>query len=640
MNTPKDVWKKRIIKEKNLVTDQPGAFILFLGVFISVALGFTVRSLTQSKILNEVFAEATKNIGNEWKVSFGQVKVFLREGWLPSVGLEIDNLTLSSDSECYGKPSALIENAKIPISFFNLILFENPFSELQIQKINLAFVNSKPQCHQKTLHSERLNQNSSFKNKISLVDKIPVLPKKTNQQLRRVKVETVNVSFKDKSISDFSLSHLIIENKSDKPKIITLKTQIDLSIFLKSMSSEVKTELNIEYSEFPEKLVKVNILGGVREGHFSISLLNRLDEKKYQIQSEVKNLPIQKIMEIPFLNIKEDMLVKSGWVSFSGYSEGSNEQWETSRLELKRVKIDGKFGDITSDEIIFPRGIRRQPDPFYIQINNLNLDTFFEVTKLLKTPDQIYSFGILNGNIRYADDNKITYQGRLEGLAFNFSSNGLRQNEKINRISFAGDYTKDSINFRSTEIFHLNEIPGFLNLSIKKDKYFILTSELQKISLSPKTSKLLTHKDTPLVIDKLFFKATGNKNTVSMNSRIDIESIANDYLSLSKLETTIHSEINKEIQIHVKAAKLGVEEKLVRYFSKFGIPLLPNYSQVNLNYSSDYDKSLWKLITANKWKTSGGWNHQGVLTGNLMIPKMEFVIQGSRDEPQFHQKSN
>ncbi len=640
MKNPKDVWKKRIIKEKNLVTDQPGTIILFLGVVISVALGFTVRSLTQSKILNEVFAEATKNVGNDWKVSFGKVRVFLREGWLPSVGLEVDTLNLSSDSECYGKPSALFENAKIPISFFKLILFENPFSELQIGKINLVFSNSKPQCQQKTLISEMPNQNGSIKNKISLVDKIPVLQKKTNQQLRRVKAETVNISFKDKSVSDFSLSHLIIENKSDKPKIITLKTQIDLSVFLKSMSSEVKTELNVEYSEFPEKLIKINILGGIREGHFSVSLLNRLDEKKYQIQSEVKNLPLQKIVEIPFLKIKEDMLVKSGWISFSGYSEGNNEQWETSRLELKRVKIDGKFGDITSDEIIFPGGVRNPPEPFFVQINNLNLDTFFEVTKLLKTPDQIYSFGILNGNIRYVDDNKITYQGRLEGLAFNFSSNGLRQNEKINRISFAGDYSKDSINFRSTEIFHLNEIPGFLNLAIKKDNYFVLTSELQKITLSPKTSKLLTHKDTPLVIDKFYFKASGNKNTVSMNSRIDIEFIANDYLSLSKMETTIHSEVNKEIQIQVKASKLGVEEKLAKYFSKLGIPLLQNYSQVNLNYTSDYDKSLWKLTTANKWKTSGGWNHQGVLTGNLSVPKMEFVIQGSRDEPQFHQKSN
>jgi hypothetical protein len=640
VNTPNDIWKKRKAKEKNLVTDQPGNFVLFLGIFVSLILGFALRSFTQSKFLNEAVKEATKNIGSEWDVSYDEVRIYLGDGWLPAIGLEIDNLVLKSNSDCYLRPKAIIENTKIPVSFVELLLHQNPFVEVKVKKINVEFSHSKPVCNRKQNKAEIAKAILPQKNRISLVDKVDSEERKPNQQLKVIKIDNIGIRFLDNSVPDFALNDLFIENKSDKPKILVLKTKIDLAPFFRANSSEVKTELNAEYSEFPERVIKVSVLGGLREGHFSLSLLNRIDDKKYQLQTEVKNIPIQKLIEVPYFNIKKEFVVKSGWISFSGYSEGDDYNWESSRLEFKRIKLDGEFGDITSEEIVFPSGLKKQPEKFVIQLNELKLDTFFDLNKLFKIPEQINTFGVLNGKIEYTHFDKINYNGSVEGLAFNFSGNSTRQVEKIDRLLFDGELNKEGFEFKSTEISHQGKVDGYVNLSLKKDKKFVLKSELKKISLSAKTSKLLTQKNEPILIDLFQLKAQGDKDATTIESKVLIGNIANEFVSLENVEATVNTKVNKEMTIKLKINKLYAEEKLRQRFVKDNVPILENYQQINLNYSSDYDKSSWKVTTGNKWNSSGSWNKMGAISGILSIPKMEWVIQGTRDEPQLYQKSN
>lgn len=639
MEANNDIWKKRKTKEKNLVTDQPGNFVLFIGIFISLILGFSLRSFTQSKFLNEMAAEATRNVGNDWKLSFEEVRIYLAEGLLPAVGLEVKKVRISSDSECFLKPSVEIDVVKVPVSFVELIFNRNPFSEIILNKTRIELALSKPNCVKKEIPAQNKIRSEPKQNKIVLMDKSSSVASKSQHTIKKVLLRNVEVHFLDGGYPQFGLNDLQIENKSEKPKILVLKTKIDISSLFRSKAGEIKTELNAEYNEFPEKILKVNLLGAIREGHFSVSLLNRMEERKYQIQADIKNLPVQKMLDFDIIKFKEDSPIKMGWVTFTAYSEGNVDHFESSKMEFKRIRLEGEFGDIVSDEINFPMGIKHQPEFFTVNLNNFKLDSFVEGNRLLKVPDQINSFGIVNGKLDYQSYDKISYQGKLSDLAFNFSSGGLRQVEKVDHILFQGELNREEFKFKSTEIFLKKKLEGLIEFNLKKDKSFQLKAEAKQIELSDKVSKLLTHKEQPVFIDSFKMKAVGDKKESRFNSKIEVAKLANQFLGIENASVEVDSTLNKEISIQVKAAKLNVDEQLKGFFVKNHIPVLESYNQVLLNYKSDYLKSNWTMSTASKWSSVGRWDSKGVLSGLLKASKQEWIIQGTRDEPQLFQKS-
>lgn len=112
VNSTEGYWQKRKTKEKYLVTDQPGNFLLFLGVFISVVLGYSLRTFNTSRYLNDLVKQASQNIGSDWKVQFSGVRIYLREGFLPKIGLEVSDIQFSSESSCFLKPSGSVKKLK------------------------------------------------------------------------------------------------------------------------------------------------------------------------------------------------------------------------------------------------------------------------------------------------------------------------------------------------------------------------------------------------------------------------------------------------------------------------------------------------------------------------------------------------
>lgn len=641
MEANNDIWKRRKPKEKNLVTDQPGNFILFIGVFISLVLGFSLRSFTQSKFLNELAQEATRNIGPDWKLNFEEVRIYLDDGFLPALGLEIKNLKMTSESECFLKPLVEMNSVRIPVSLVDLVFNQNPFSEVLIDKAHVDFAISQPNCDKKNVESKKVSNSQVKQNRIVLVDKNTSSIEKSQQHnVKTVFIKKIEINFLDGAYPKMVFGGLLVENKSEKPKIMVLKTQIDISNLFKSQVGDIAADLTAEYNEFPEKILKVNLLGSVREGHFSVSLLNRIEEKKYQLQADIKNLPVLKLLDLSIIKIKEDSPVRSGWISFSAYSEGESDKFELSRVEFKRIRVEGEFGDIISDEVIFPLGIKTPPEAFSVSLNNFKMDSFVEGNRLFKIPDQINSFGTINGKLNYFRYDKIAYEGKLTDLAFNFSSGGLRQVEKINSIVFNGELTKDEFKFKSSEIYHKNKLEGFIDFILRKDKSFQLKVDVKQVQLSDKVSKLLTQKNEAIMIDSFKMKAIGNKEEAKFSSRVEVSRLANLYLGIQNATVEIESTLNKEISINLKATKLDVDEKLKSLFAKNSIPALDSYNQVILNYKSDYKKSHWNLTSNSKWNSQGAWDNKGLISGTLKAPKQEWIIQGTRDEPQIYKKSH
>lgn len=101
---------------------------------------------------------------------------------------------------------------------------------------------------------------------------------------------------------------------------------------------------------------------------------------------------------------------------------------------------------------------------------------------------------MINGKLDYQSYDKIAYQGKLSDLAFNFSSGGLRQVEKVDHIYFKGNLTEKNSSLNYGNLFK-EKLDGLIEFNLKKDKSFQLKAEAKQIELSEKVSKLLTHKN-------------------------------------------------------------------------------------------------------------------------------------------------
>ena len=91
---------------------------------------------------------------------------------------------------------------------------------------------------------------------------------------------------------------------------MSLKTKIDVSSWLNFSKQDLKVDVNGEYSEFPERILKLSILAGLREGHLTLSLMDRFDDNHFQLQVDAKNIPVQKILEIPQLKSDKNNYLK------------------------------------------------------------------------------------------------------------------------------------------------------------------------------------------------------------------------------------------------------------------------------------------------------------------------------------------
>ncbi|MCK6597321.1 MAG: AsmA family protein [Bdellovibrionaceae bacterium] len=641
VNSTEGYWQKRKTKEKYLVTDQPGNFLLFLGVFISVVLGYSLRTFNTSRYLNDLVKQASQNIGSDWKVQFSGVRIYLREGFLPKIGLEVSDIQFSSESSCFLKPSGSVKNLRVPISILNLAFKKDYFSEVLLYDAKIEFKTSKYECD-KNQKPKKVELVEPTKNKVSLIDKSKSVATQAEQKLKNIRVDRLELKFPEDHSKSLSLSNLVLENKSENPKIVSLKTKIDVSSWLNFSKEDLKVDVSGEYSEFPERILKLSILAGLREGHLTLSLMDRFDDNHFQLQVEAKNIPVQKILEIPQLKAEKNNYLKTGWLSFTGYSEGKNQNWFDSRMELKRLKYDGNFGEITSDEVILSNGFRKAffESDFKLKFHKFSLDKFVEANRVTKVPEQINSLGELNGEVTFNSKKNAIAQGDLKNFSFYISSNGIRQIEKFDSLDFEAKYENQELQLLSKTILKQKKAIGELSFKVDYKNNLDLKAEFKDVPLTEESSRLLNLSDGGMLLSSLKLQAKGNIENLHIESRVKIPQIKHASMNLDKVDVEIQSVLNKSIQIALNVGVLQVNKPLQELMQKHDVTLLPEYQQIKFNYNSDYKTSKWRINTKNRWQAQGEWLANGEVVGELTeASKVQWLIKGTRDEPVFTRKN-
>lgn len=622
---------RRPIKENNLVSEQPGFFILFVGLMFSVVVGLSVRTAAQSDWFRDRLTEAIANVGKDWRIQHGAVGLYFKDGITPAIGLYANDVKIASESKCYMKSGGFAQRVKIPLSLVKYIIDGQLVSEINIQNFKIEITERTPACDKQNAITGGNTGSAEAKkrNQITIVDRVEKAS--LRNEIERVRIDKLEIYYPDEKYDYFSLKNIVVENRSSHPKILFMEGDLDLAPFLKTGESKKTVNLKIEYNEFPEKIIKSNLLGSLREGFFSVQLVNRLEDKKFQLQAELKNVSLS-LLQGFVTEVPKDINLKSNWISSKVYAEGLMDALATSSIEIKDSLVNGDLGEFSVEKISFLKGLSGNPSPFELKMKRIDLSKLYSLQPGHSIPDQVASLGFLDGQINYVSDISAKLSGSIKDLDIIFSAHSNRKTESIQIGRISGNMVKKHFSFEAQDIKNQQElIEGGFRLKSDNLKNFELEGHLKNFKLSDVVSELLTGVEIPIAFDGFSLRASGGKQNLTYKVGGKLGIVNHKYFNMANVSFSVLGSINKNQEIEVKSDTWQTTEAMQKRLDdvNISVPALINKPKIKVTQSAE-DRQL-KIESQSSVKMNATLHGDGSLNGSISIKDQEWKVYGTRD---------
>jgi hypothetical protein len=647
--------KKNSKKHADLVEDQPGLVIFIAGFTLSILAGFAFRSFFASERIYDEVLLAAQRIHPSIKADIKSAELKLSDHGLPAWNIEISGITLDSSETCWGKPRLEIDKVVLPLSWKRWFQEQKPFDVFQINKAELRFADKlNKQCFNEVA-AEPLKSNLKSNQGVVFLQKT-VAEENSNLQHRdflELKIKKISVQSPQLSGSVVELENLSLIEKSVEPKVFVLKASTPLFRDIHDFDYSTKADLQVEYTDFPEKKIQAHMIGQFREGHFAIHFLNRVEEGLYNCELELKHLPLSKVFSVLHkYGFLENMSPKQAWLSLKGGSQGLLRENEPISFEVKDFHLEGELGSLKTGLIEITNAQKAQFKPFLMQALDLDFEKLLELFQSKQPVPTLGSFGQFSGRVEIKKTDEFRFFGKHKNLELIFSNKGQRQIQKVNEMSLDLQRKKDNVTLALNRIeledgqfdgeisvkadtakskYHLNLFAGLIDLNPKVQSL---------ISQGPKMGSLKGSLDI-YVEDQQLKKTSG---------RIHADSLIIETLRFEDPEFVIKSE-KDQFLLSLKAKSFFLPKEfiqktfLVNAFPKSWFEGESAYFQGLQSefLFKDFNELRWRnakaqVVGAKESIQTEGHYDQSSLRGSLSVisdgSRNNWKIEGTRNEPQ------
>ncbi len=650
--------KENSKKYERLVEDQPGLFIFSSGLVLALVFGLLFRNyFNPQRIYSEVI-KASQRMHPSLVVEIGSAELSLSDHGLPSWAILIKDIKIESSEKCWGTPALNVDLITLPISWIRWIEIGKPFDVFQIHNAELVLRNEiKTGCNPQA-------ESGIVKKESSSGQAVVLVQKESQAELRQkdfdeLKLKSLSVRSPQLGSSSFELENISLIEKSMDPYVVVLKASTPLFRDAHDFDYSTKADLQIEYSDFPEKKIQSHLIGQFREGHFAIHLQNRIEENLYTADLEFKHLPLSKVFSVFHkYNFFENLSPKQVWLSMKGRSQGVFKGKDDFQLEIKDFNLEGDVGTVKTDLIEITGFKPFHFKPFLMQTQNLDFEKVLDFFKSKKEFPMLGNFGQFSGRIELLQADEFRLFGKHKMLEFIFSNKGQRQIQRVKEMSLDIARKKNNVNL-SMNRFDLEDgqFDGEINLKIDLLKaLYKLNIFAGRFELNPQVQRLVSQ-------DKELGSLKGNLEIVTQDNELKsaIGKLSSDSLTVEKIhfenpEFVVRSEKNKFL-LNVKSKNFSVPKEMIQ--GGVLAPVIPeSWQEANLVYlqglNSDFQ---FKDSTELHWKnfkaqvsggrdtvTSEGFYNKEILSGQLMLQedrqKKKWKIEGTRNEPQITESNH
>jgi hypothetical protein len=642
--------------DKNLIAEQPGRVVLFMGVLLALTLGLIVRGvLAPNKVRAHIVAAASR-IHKDLDVHFETASVSLSRGLLPRFAVIITNVKMESSNACWMTPSLMADEIRLPLSLWALVRGENPVTEVGAGQVRVELRSEYKNCDSKSTSTTAtpaeepaVTQFVTLKNKKSQSPESAPRP-----QVEAIGIDTLTIVAPTLS-APLELSAFEVRLKSNSPRVIEMTAKTHLIRDEQFGDYLSHAAISVEYTEFPKTQVLGRILGNWREGSYQMTGNYFLAEDDLSCELDLKHVPISQVGQVlkKFKWAKNDFNTRQVWVSVHAQMNGQASQLKKAHLQVKDLRLEGDLGDIRVPQVQVLSFEPLSYSPFFVDIEKLKIEKLLTLIHRPHPSPALGQLGAFTGRAEVTSVDELRLVGVHRGMEFIFSNKGQRELQTLNEISTDLRYGKNRWNLSAANaVVDQGVLDGSLQVSADRDlRNLEIDGKIAQLKLSPNIIRLMTAGGRIGALSgELHMKVReGQPNT--LKGAIATEEVAVEGVELSRSRWQIDT-VKNEVVLNGQLQRMAVSAGSPSFQVLKNI-IEPDWMNdgklevktISTQLQFQTLKTLaWKNLSAQLDKgvritSEGQWDLQGNLSGQIQATSSKasqrWILGGRRDEPLF-----
>lgn len=495
-----------------------GTVLFVIGILISLFFGGGIRTFLSPQQVENYIRKQVELRKPKFDVEFSQAQLTLSRGWVPRLGLQLNNLKLTSNNICLNPVNLSVDEVYIPVHVFRFLDGAIQFLKIEFGNIDVVGLEKPGNCQALKLESPDKEVVSQDAKQDSIVPETETKTMASNRPFDRfmerfnsfinnrwskelentrkwltgISAEKITFRFGADSVK----KHIIRDFEFDAGKKGTF---VEASFYY-SPDSEViyhqplhDIRVNVEVDE---GLMRVNGSSGYKEGRWNFSGELLLESNQFQLRSELKTVPVAEVFQgfsrsgiLP--NVKGSRPI---WLSCQKNLKGSLIDWTEAKLEVSECVVSGELGAIRlSKSTLQPFKKPLTYKPFKVQLTRFSLENLLDAFNKKPPFNIFHQMGFVTGEITFSGIQEIQFLGNIEDVSLVFTLNDKKQYQKVKNISgelmFRDDRFSGQVN--SMEIDQ-GEFEGKLSLNLdRKFRDGLIQASISRLSVHPEVLRFL-----------------------------------------------------------------------------------------------------------------------------------------------------
>lgn len=654
-------WKE---SEKDLVAEQSGFGISLIGLLLSLFIGLAIRGVLAPEKVQAHLEKAISHIHPDLEIKFQEAYVSFADGSLPDLAVVVRGGVISSEKKCWMAPLMEINELRLPLSWSHLFRGEIYIHEVLVDSVNLSLRNAPEKCDEKqsalvkpelpqvNLDGEKRTpaQFNSQSNNPQAMDFKNVRRKNPIDTLKisSLKIHYLPIPFTSAEIRNFKLFQ-----KSPEPRWFEITGQLSLGADALAGDFSSYANLKIDAIDGDNASVSASAKGILREGHYDISLTAKPKSDEFDFGINVQHVPVSQM--IPLLKkyrlMNSDIAGKQAWVSGKVSMSGRMSVVTKTPLNLQNLKLEGDLGEfsLAHAEIETLEPLKYKPMEF--QIKSLNIRKFIEFLGKNHPTPAFGELGSFSGTAMFNNPEDLRLRGDYSGLEFIFSNRGSRQIQSMGLISGELILRNGLWNMNLDRIKPVDGIfDGQVLIKADRDfKWVNVDAKLNELSLSPQVQILMTGGGSLGSTSGRLQAKFDHADLKQLSGHLKWDQLLIEGIRLYRPKVQLQT-IQDEFQIDFATQELEMKMDHPLTGSMFTPvlePLFADSSEKSFLAKAMSTKIRTKKLHELSWqslqmntskgmlKSQGGWNVQGDLNGEIILPtqKLKWNVSGNRSKP-------
>jgi len=643
---------ERNVVDKDLVAEQPGLGLSFIGLFLAFFVGLSIRAAVAPERVQAHLQQATQNIHKDLDFRFQKAYVSFARGLWPDLSVVIEGLQIESKNACLFNPLAEVNEVRLPLSMKHLLRGQILIHEVLADEVNLSLRAAYQECPQEVQLApavESAKPEASVKKQKPVIARFENVPRENpidTVSISKLKIHYLPVAFTSFYIEDFQA-----QLKSNEPRWIQILGRLNLEGDSLVRDYGSFADLQFDILEGEQASLAAAIKGVWREGQYDVQM--KLDSKTQNVvfESDFRQLPLSRVLPIlkKYRWVESEFNGKRGWVSGKMKLQGPLSQIKKTPLQLSQLKLEGDLGEVTCSQFEIQSLDPFQFRPVDFQLRGLNVKELLVFLNRPHPSPALGDLGIFNGTAHFVSPEQLSLRGDYSGLEFIFSNRGTRQIQTLSLVSGELELKKNQWQIQVDRIKPVEGLfEGKVKMQADKDfKDLKVEASITELGLSPRIQTLMTGGGSLGALSGQLKARLVAAQITDLNGQLKWDQLLVEGVKILKPKALIQTK-NQEFDIHLSAQELEIFPDSIA--SSFFMPLFEESSGKSLILKNPSALIQTKKFLSLSWnqfqahspqgllKSQGHWNERADLSGKIQIlgakPK-SWDIQGTRSQPRF-----